>query len=168
MSTELRHRTMPAWAIWVGLALFLLLAFAAGFIGNLAQGEDVQARYLSFERPAWAPEADVFGVVWPVLYLLIGVAGWRVWRAAGSVGAAAGALGLWVAQLVLNAVWPGVFFGINEFGAAVGVIVALDLVVIATIVAFWRHDRLAGWLLIPYLVWILYATALNIALLVIN
>jgi translocator protein len=161
-------RALPDWARWVGLALFLLLAFAAGGIGNLAQGDDVGARYLSLERPAWAPPQDAFGIVWPILYLAIGIAGWRVWQTAGSVGAAGLALGLWALQLVVNAVWPGVFFGVAEFGWALAVIVALDVLVVATIVAFARLDRLAAWLLVPYLLWILYATALNAALLVLN
>jgi translocator protein len=149
---------------WVALVVFLVLAAAAGWVGNLVQGDDVGARYLSFERPAWAPPQAAFGIVWPLLYVLIGVAGWRVWRAAGGIRPARVALGLWAGQLVVNAVWPGVFFGAGAFGAAVPVIVVLDLVVVATLVASARHDRLAAWLLTPYLGWLLYATALNIAI----
>jgi translocator protein len=130
----------------------------------LVQGEAVAERYLALDPPAWAPPSWLFGPVWTVLYGLIGVAGWRIWRSAGSVGAATGALGLWVAQLVVNAAWPGVFFGAGRLLAALGVIVVLDLLVIATIVAARRHDILATGLLLPYLVWILYATALNAAL----
>ena len=152
----------------IGLALFLLLAFAAGGIGSLLQGNDVGARYLVLERPVWAPPSWAFGVVWPVLYVLIGVAAWRVWRAAGSVWAAAGPLALWGGQLLLNALWPWVFFGLEAFWPAVGVIIVLDVVVLATIVAFARRDRPAAWLLVPYLLWILYASALNIAIAALN
>lgn len=148
----------------LGLGAFLLLAFAAGGIGSVLQGSDVGARYLAFERPAWAPPSWAFGVVWPVLYAMIGVAAWRVWRRAGAVRAAAWPLGLWAAQLVLNAAWPGVFFGGDALWAAVGVIGVLDLVVAATVVAFARVDRAAAALLVPYLAWILYATALNVAI----
>jgi translocator protein len=151
-------------ARWLGLLAFLAIALAAGGIGSLLQGSDVGGRYLAFERPAWAPPSWAFGVVWPVLYVLIGVAGWRVWRARGGVRAAGAALGLWAVQLVVNAVWPGVFFGLEAFGPAVAVIVLLDVLVVLTIVAFWRIDRIAAWLLVPYLLWILYATALNAAL----
>ena len=147
-----------------GLTAFLLLAIAAGGIGSLLQGTDVGARYLAFERPVWAPPGWAFGVVWPVLYVLIGVAAWRVWRHAGAVRAAAWPLGLWAVQLVLNAAWPGVFFGGDALWAAVAVILALDVVVVATVVAFARVDRLAAALLLPYLAWILYATALNVAI----
>ncbi len=66
--------------------------------------------------------------------------------------------------MVLNGIWPGVFFGLTEFGLAIPIIIALDVVVVATILAFRRFDRVAAWLLAPYLAWIVYATALNIAL----
>lgn len=148
----------------LGVGAFLLLAFAAGGIGSVLQGSDVGARYLAFERPVWAPPSWAFGVVWPVLYVLIGVAAWRVWRQAGGVGAAAWPLGLWAGQLVLNAAWPGVFFGSDALWAAVAVIGVLDLVVVATVVTFARVDRAAAALLAPYLAWILYATALNVAI----
>lgn len=160
-------RTVPATrgaTGWLALVGFLAFAAAAGWVGNLLQGDDVGVRYLSFERPAWAPPQEAFGIVWPILYTLIGVAAWRVWRAAGSLEAARFPLGLWVTQLALNAIWPGVFFGLTAFGPAVAVIVALAVAIGATIAAFRRFDRIAAWLLVPYLVWILYATALNIAL----
>jgi translocator protein len=153
---------------WAGLVVFLLVAGAAGFVGNLVQGDDVGARYLTFDRPAWAPPQDAFGIVWPVLYVLIGIAAWRTWRVAGGLRPAVLPLGLWATQLVVNAIWPGIFFGLNEFGAAIVVIVVLDVVVAATLAAMWRIDRLAAALLVPYLLWILYATALNIALFVMN
>ena len=149
-------------------AVFLLVALAAGGIGSITQGTDVDVRYLALERPAWAPPSWLFGIVWPVLYVLIGVAAWRVWRRAGGVRAAGTALGLWLAQLLVNAIWPGVFFGLEAFGPAIAIIVLLDILVLATIVAFARHDRLAAWLLVPYLVWILYATALNTSLQILN
>jgi translocator protein len=153
---------------WLALLGFLAVAGAAGFVGNLLQGDDVGVRYLTFERPVWAPPQQAFGIVWPILYLLIGVAAWRVWRAAGSLRAATTPLGLWAAQLVINGIWPGVFFGVNAFGLAIPVIVALDVVVVATIMVFHRFDRVAAWMLAPYLAWLLYATALNAALWVMN
>lgn len=149
---------------WGLLVVFLVVAAGAGFVGNLLQGSEVGTRYLAFERPGWAPPQEAFGIVWPVLYVLIGIAGWRLWRTAGGVRAAALPLGLWATQLVVNAVWPGVFFGLEEFGWAVPVIVLLDVVVVATVVTAARVDRWAAALLAPYLGWILYATALNVAI----
>lgn len=167
--TEPRHdRATRPGPTWLALALSVGIAFAAGSVGSLLQGDDVSSRYLALELPAWAPPQEAFGIVWPILYLFIGIAGWRIWRGAGSVGAASLALGLWAAQLVVNSSWSGVFFGLEAFGAAVAVIAVLDVLVIATIAAARRHDRLAPWLLVPYLLWILYATALNVAIWVLN
>lgn len=146
------------------LAAFLLVAFAAGGIGAVGQGAEVGSRYLALQRPSWAPPPWLFGPVWSVLYAAIGIAGWRVWRSAGSLGAARLALGLWGAQLLFNAVWPAVFFGREAFGAAVAVILVLDVLVAATVLAAWRHDRAAALLLVPYLAWIGFATALNVAI----
>jgi translocator protein len=148
----------------LALVAFLALTLVASAVGALTQGDDVGERYLALELPAWAPPQDAFGLVWPVLYVLIALAGWRVWRAAGgAVAAAPTALALWLAQLVVNAAWPGVFFGLSRFGWAIVVIVVLDVLVVATIAAFRRWDRWAALLLAPYLLWILYATALNVA-----
>jgi translocator protein len=147
----------------LALVGFLAVTLVASTFGAVTQGDDVGARYLALDLPAWAPPQGAFGIVWPVLYVLIAVAAWRVWRTAGSLGAANIALSLWLVQLGVNAIWPGVFFGLGAFGYAIGVIVLLDVLVVATIVAFRRHDRWAPWLLAPYLAWILYATALNVA-----
>jgi tryptophan-rich sensory protein len=101
--------------------------------------------------------------VWFVLYLLMGISAalvWKRWKFEG----ARGALMLFLTQLGVNAIWSPVFFGQHKVGLALGVIVALDLLVIATIVAFWRKHMAAAWLLGPYLAWICFATALNYAL----
>jgi translocator protein len=148
----------------LALGGFLALAFATAGVGSLLQGGDVQGAYLALDRPGWAPPAWLFGPVWTVLYVLIGVAAWRVWDRAGARGGRV-ALTLWGLQLLLNAAWPGVFFGLGELAWALAVILALDLVVVATLVAFTRHDRVAGALLAPYLGWILFATALNASIL---
>jgi translocator protein len=145
------------------LVAFLAVTLVASAFGALTQGDDVGARYLALELPGWAPPQEAFGIVWPVLYVLIAVAAWRVWRVAGGVARAKGGLSLWFAQLVVNAAWPGVFFGLEEFGWGIVVIVVLDVLVVTTIASFARIDRWAAVLLAPYLLWILYATALNVA-----
>lgn len=149
-----------------GLALlgFVVVSAAAGGIGTLLQGEGVGATYLALDRPAWAPPQEAFGIVWPVLYVLIAVAAWLVWREAGGVLAARRELSSWAGQLVVNGIWPGVFFGAERYGPAVAVIVVLDLLVVITVAAFWPRSRLAAGLLLPYLGWLLYATALNLAI----
>ena len=147
----------------VALAGFLVASYAAAAVGTATQGGDVGGTYLALDPPAWAPPPWLFGPVWTVLYALIGVAGWWVWRV-GPVDRRRPALTLWGAQLVVNAAWPGVFFGLGELGWALAVIVMLDVLVLATIIAVARLTRVAAALLLPYLAWILFATALNAAL----
>lgn len=162
-ATPPTRRQPTTGASLLAFVAFLAITLVASAIGALTQGDDVGERYLALDLPAWAPPQDAFGLVWPVLYVLIAVAAWRAWRSAGGVAHAQPALLLWLVQLAVNAAWPGVFFGLSEFGWGVVVIVTLDVLVIATVVAFRRWDRWAAWLLVPYLLWIGYATALNVA-----
>jgi tryptophan-rich sensory protein len=105
----------------------------------------------------------VFGPVWFVLYLMMGISAALVWQRQG-FERARGALMLFLTQLGMNAIWSPVFFGQHQVGLALGVIVALDLLVLATILAFARKHAVAAWLLAPYLAWIAFATALNFAI----
>lgn len=115
--------------------------------------------YAQLERPGWAPPAGAFGPAWTVLYATIGVAGWRLW----SRDAPRALLRLHAGQLALNAAWPWAFFAARNPEAALAVIVALDLAVAAEVAAAARRDPAAAALLTPYLLWTLYATALNAA-----
>ncbi len=163
--TSEQRRARPGWWRGVALVLFVVAGLAAGIIGAALQGptEQVQARYEAFTLPAWAPPTWAFGVVWPILYIMIGLAAWRIWQASHHWREVSGPLTLWSSQLAVNAVWPWVFFGIERYGAGVAVIGTLDVLVASTIVVFARRDRLAAWLLVPYLLWLVYATALNTA-----
>ncbi|MEE7560368.1 tryptophan-rich sensory protein, partial [Xanthomonas sp. Kuri4-2] len=110
--------------------------------------------------PAWAPPGWLFGPVWSVLYGMMAVAAWLVWRERGWRGAG-GALALFLVQLALNAAWSWLFFAWHRGGAAFADILALWLVLGATTLAFARRQRLAGVLLVPYLLWVSFALALN-------
>jgi benzodiazapine receptor len=150
-------RTRSRSAQLLGLLGWLLAAFAAGAIGAVAS-VDAPSFYAQLNKPAWAPPAGVFGPVWSTLYLLMGIAAWLVWRAPGSNGVA---LGVFVAQLAANALWSWLFFAWHRGAlAAVEVLVLLALIA-ATIAAFWRVSRLAGLLLVPYLLWVSFASALT-------
>lgn len=141
----------------IGLAGWLLVAFAAAAVGAIAS-IDAAELYAELSKPSWAPAAWVFGPVWAVLYALMGVSAWFVWR---SPGPRALALGLFVAQLVLNALWSWLFFAWRQGAlAAVEVLVLLALI-IATVVAFWRLSRTAAVLLLPYLLWVGFASVLT-------
>lgn len=165
MSTPPRVKPQLSRASRIGmLIVFLTAAIAAGIVGTLLQGDDAGAHYLALDRPPWAPPAWLFGVVWPVLYVLIGLAAWVLWRRTGDLHETRLAHGLWAGQLIVNAAWPGVFFGLEALWPAAAVLAVLVGLVVATIAAFARHDRLSAWLLVPYVIWIVYATALNVAL----
>ncbi len=141
-----------------GLVLWLLLAFAAAAVGGRAS---VQARsfYAQLIQPAWAPPGWLFGPVWSVLYTLMGVAAWLVWRQRGGRPARV-ALALFVLQLALNALWSWLFFAWHRGALAFADIMLLWLLIVATLLAFRRQRPLAGALLLPYLAWVSFAAVL--------
>ncbi len=145
---------------WWALAGFFAAAVAAALVGSLAT-VDASDRYEELEQPGWAPPSWLFGPVWTTLYAMIAVAGWLAWREVGSAWAPP--LRLYWIQLVLNALWSPLFFALELRSAALAWILALDVVVALTILAFRRLNPLAALLLLPYLAWILFATALNAA-----
>jgi tryptophan-rich sensory protein len=144
---------------WLALLGWLALCAAAGAIGAIASANAPQF-YAELERPLWAPPAGVFGPVWTLLYMAMGVAAWLVWRERGWWRARS-ALGLFVLQLACNALWSWLFFGWHLGGLAFADILVLLALIVATIVAFARIRQLAAWLLAPYLAWVTFATLLN-------
>jgi tryptophan-rich sensory protein len=142
-----------------GLLAWLAIGFVAAAIGAVAS---VQAGsfYLSLSRPAWAPPASVFGPVWTALYTLMAIAAWLVWREGGYSNARA-ALNLFLAQLAFNALWSWLFFAWHLGAVAFVDILLLWVLLVATLVAFWRIRPLAGLLLVPYLLWVIFAAVLN-------
>ncbi|HEX3158421.1 MAG TPA: TspO/MBR family protein [Gemmatimonadaceae bacterium] len=150
---------MPTRRTGLGLIGWLLVTAIAAAAGGVASSS-AGAFYRQLDRPAWAPPAGLFGPVWTVLYVLMAIAAWRVWMARGWDGAR-GALTLYLVQLALNALWTWLFFVMRRSGWALAEIVALWVVLVATIIAFGRVDRLAAALLLPYLAWVTYATALT-------
>lgn len=144
--------------LWLGLAGWIALAFLAAVPGGAAVATATE--YQTLVQPSWAPPSWLFGPVWTVLYVLMGVAAWLVWKEAGFSGAQV-ALGLFLGQLVLNAIWTPLFFGAGLRGWAFLDIVLLALAIAATILAFWKVRPLAGLLLTPYLAWVLFASVLN-------
>jgi benzodiazapine receptor len=144
---------------WLALAGWVLLCAAAGAVGAFASIHAVEF-YTLLERPSWAPPAAVFGPVWTLLYMAMAVSAWLVWRER-AWSRARGALGLFVLQLGLNALWSWLFFAWHRGALAFADIVVLLALIVATVVAFARIRRAAAWLLAPYLVWVCFAAALN-------
>lgn len=143
------------------LAAWLLVTFIAAALGAWAS-RDAPAFYGELVKPDWAPPAGVFGPVWTVLYLLMGIAAWLVWKVRG-FATAPRTLTLYLVQLAANALWSWLFFGWHQGAAAFYEVIVLWLLVGATVVTFWRARRIAGVLLLPYFAWVTFASALTFA-----
>lgn len=146
----------------LGLLGWLALSFTAAGIGGVAS-VSAGSFYAQLAPPPWAPPGWLFGPVWSVLYMLMGIAAWLVWKARGWRGARA-ALTLFVVQLAANALWTWLFFAWRQGAWAFAEIVLLWVLILATVVAFWRVRPLAGALLLPYLVWVGFASAVSFTL----
>ena len=143
----------------LGLIGWLAICFAAAAIGAVASA-DAAAFYAGLVRPSWAPPAWLFAPVWSTLYAAMAVAAWLVWRAAPAAQTRT-ALGLFVAQLAVNALWSWLFFAWQLIGWALVELAVLWLLILCTLVAFYRIRLLAASLLVPYLVWVGFAGVLN-------
>ena len=153
-----RVRSVCAFLFW------LLIPYTAAVVGSrFAPGD----WYASLAKPAWNPPSYVFAPVWTVLYGMMGVAAWFVWRERGLFGAKA-AFGLFFVQLILNAAWSCIFFGLHEPGFALAELVALWAFIFLTVLAFWRVKPLAAGLLLPYFCWTAFAAVLNYQLWILN
>jgi len=144
------------------LVFFLTLVIGGGLaIGYLTAPGDW---YAGIQKPGFNPPAWVFGPVWTALYVLIGIAGWRVWLRDHRDWP----MVLWWIQLALNFAWSPIFFAAHRIGLALGIILLLLLAITAFICTAWRRDRLAAWLMVPYGAWVAFASALNAALFRLN
>ena len=148
------RKALPGLVLWLGAAL------AAGLLGSqFAPGE----WYASLTKPAWTPPNSVFAPVWTVLYVMMGVSAWLVWRKEGFAGAAV-PLALFLLQLVLNSLWSYLYFGAQQPMLAFVEIVLLWIVIFVTTLGFWKVTPAAGMLLVPYLCWVAFAAVLNLQL----
>ncbi|NJP33061.1 TspO/MBR family protein [Micromonospora thermarum] len=143
------------WAL-LGFGAAVLVAAAIGGLGV----RGTAAEYANLDQPSWAPPSGLFGPVWTVLYAMIALAGWLVWRRVG-FGPAVWA---WTAQLLLNAVWTPLFFGAGRYGLAFAEIVLLWLAIGVTVALFWPVSGAATALMLPYWAWVTFAAALNLAI----
>lgn len=144
-----------------------LLCFAAGGLGSLATISNIPTWYAALEKPFFNPPNWIFGPVWTVLYVLMAASLYIVWTKYYK-GSKKRAFAAFVVQLVLNALWSLVFFGLHAPWAGVVVIVALLASIVATMKLFWPISRPAVCLLVPYVLWVGFATALNIAIALLN
>lgn len=158
----------------LALGLALVVPFVAAFIGGIATSRSVSTWYQDLKKPSWNPPAWLFGPVWTVLYAMMGVASWRVWRrgrderleshpevAQQKREAANRALNLYAIHLVFNTLWSVLFFGLRRVDWALAELVLLWSLILATLTRFYRIDAVAGLLLVPYQLWSTFAAFLN-------
>ena len=129
-----------------------------GASASLFTEPNIPTWYAHLVRPAIAPPNWVFAPVWTTLYVVMAYAAWRVWKKTGMRSLEMAAWGI---QLLFNFAWSAIFFALHRIGAALGDIILLDLAILYTTLLFWRRDGIAGALMLPYLGWALFATALN-------
>ena len=148
---------------WLALLAFLAVCFAIAGLGGAVTARSVHTWYPGLSKPSFNPPDWVFAPVWTFLYVTIAIAGWRIWSS-GRGAPARRALIAYAVQLALNLAWSFLFFGDHRIGAALLDILTLFVVIGLTAVMFWRINRVAGWLLAPYTVWVGFASALNFAI----
>lgn len=161
-------KTSPTWVQIATAAAFAVVIVALGALSGTAGAGGDSAWFQSLDKPVFNPPSWVFGPVWTVLYVLMGIAAFLVLREGLDRRDVRLALGLFVVQLGLNLTWTPVFFGAQELGWALVVIVAMLIAIAATIWRFFAVRRLAGWLLMPYIAWVSFATVLNASLWAMN
>jgi tryptophan-rich sensory protein len=132
----------------------------AALIGSAFTEPSIPEWYASLIKPSFTPPSWLFGPVWSVLYMAMAIAGWLVWLRHRNI-AVASPLTLFGGQLVLNALWSILFFGLQTPGAALVEILTLWAAILATLLSFWKISTIAGWLFVPYLAWVSFATILN-------
>lgn len=147
-----------------GLAGWIIVCFIAAAIG--AYFEPGQW-YEALNKPSWTPPNWVFPIVWPILYTMMAVSAWLVWQKYG-FSQARQALNWFGFQLILNAAWSWLFFGKHLIGTALAEILLLWIAILFTTMLFWKKRKSAGWLMVPYLLWVSYASALNFSLFQLN
>lgn len=153
---------------WLKLILAILVCESAGFVGSIFTAPSIPNWYASLAKPALNPPSWVFGPVWTILYLLMGISVFLIWRESKKNEHLKSALILFGIQLALNAIWSPLFFGVQNPGVAFIVIIAMWTAILLTILSFIKINRLAAYLLIPYLIWVTFASYLNIGIWFLN
>jgi translocator protein len=147
---------------------FILVCLLAGFIGSIFTTPSIPGWYAGLTKPSFNPPNWVFAPVWTTLYVLMGLSGFLVYEKGPKKREVRKALAVFAVQLVLNALWSIVFFGAHMILGAAILIVVLWAMIVITIRLFSRISKAAACLLVPYILWVSFATVLNISLFVLN
>ena len=145
----------------IGLIFWCGLCLAVGFLGSLTTRPAIAEWYQYLRKPAWTPPSWLFVPVWTVLYLLMGISAWLIWKPNGFSQAKL-PLTLFLIQLIFNAIWSWLFFGLRNPTAGLIDIVLLWIIITATLVSYLIYNPISAWLFVPYLLWVSYAAILNL------
>lgn len=153
---------------WIALAIALVIPQLVGALAGAATARSIRDWYPRLEKPGFTPPNWLFGPAWLVLYVMMGVASWRVWLVGWDEAGVAIALGVYAVHLVFNALWSILFFGVRRPDWALIEVAGLWLSVVASAWLFGRVDTTAGLLMVPYIAWVSFAAALNAAIVRLN
>ncbi len=152
----------------LGIVVFIIVCELAGFVGSLFTTPSIAGWYAGLTKPAFNPPGWLFAPVWTILYALMGLAAWLVYDKGARRDDVKRALFVFVAQLILNVLWSIMFFGAHQILGAFVIIVALGILILGTILRFRKISLPAAYLLVPYILWVGFATVLNASLYVLN
>ena len=139
-----------------------------GFLGSFATMDSVTTWYAGLSRPSFTPPDWAFGVVWPILYVMMGISAFLIWNEGFDRREVKIALGIFGLQLILNGLWTPIFFGLHLIGTALVEIIMMWIFILLTIISFWKVSKPAALLLLPYILWVSFAIALNAGLFFLN
>ena len=146
----------------------LPICLLTGLLGSYATRNSITTWYAELSQPSFAPPDWTFGVVWPVLYVMMGISAFLIWNVGIDRRQVRVALGVFVLQLILNGLWTPIFFGLHLIGLALVEIIMIWAAILLTILVFWRVSKPAALLLLPYILWVSFAVVLNAGLFLLN
>src|SRR6476659_5518341 len=152
----------------IRLAVCIAFCLGVGLVSGWVTYPAIPTWYAGLTKPSWTPPNWAFPVVWNILYIMMGISLWLLWDKPHELSARRSAIILFFAQLARNAAWSPVFFGLHQTRIALAIIIAMVAAIVATIAYAWRAHDLAGWLLVPYLGWVIHAASLNSGIISLN
>lgn len=152
----------------IPFAISLFITLTIELVASLFTRPEIKGWYVALNKPGFTPPNWAFPVAWTTLYILIAIAAYLVWKRRDSTRVYKTALAIYIFQLLLNFCWSIVFFGMHMIFGGLVIIIALLVFIILNIAWFGRFSKVAAWLLVPYLLWVSYATLLNISIYILN
>lgn len=153
---------------WLALLVSIIITEGIAYTASLFTRPQIAGWYATLNKPSFNPPNWLFAPVWTTLYLLIAIAAWLVWQRRNDSTLYANTRNAYVIQLILNFAWSGVFFGLQQTLGGLVVIVFLWLSIAVNILLFGKFSKTAAWLMVPYLLWVSFATVLNLYIYLLN